>query len=78
MARQKGSRQFHDQPAAPCVPQHNRSLPYGEMVDVLAIVDASRAWVATKLAVAFVAHTAGGSGEVRGATWAEIDKDAAV
>ena len=58
--------------------QHHRALPYGEVAGALASVRASkRASLATKLAFEFLVLTAARSGEVRLATWAEIDMDAA-
>lgn len=60
------------------VRQHHLALPYGKVAGALAAVRASkRASLATKLAFEFVVLTAARSGEVRMATWAEIDIDAA-
>ena len=53
--------------------QNRKSVPYGDITDVLAKVQASGAGVSTKLAFEFLVLTAARSGEVRGATWAEID-----
>ena len=58
--------------------KHNRALPYDEVAGALASIEASRAWVSTKLAFAFTVFTAARSGEVRGAQWDEIDMDEAV
>lgn len=53
--------------------QHQRALPYAEVGDTLAKVQASDAWPATKLAFEFLILTATRSGEVRGARWSEVD-----
>ena len=58
--------------------RHHRALPYGEVAAALATVKASHAWVCTKLAIEFLALTAVPSGEVRLATWSEMDLDACV
>ena len=58
--------------------QHHRALPHGEVAAALATVQASGAWTGTKLAFRFLVLTAGRSGEVRGARWNEIDKNAAL
>ena len=57
--------------------RHFPALPYSEVADALAAVRASQATAATKLAFEFLILTAARSGEVRLATWAEIDMDAA-
>ena len=57
--------------------QHYRALPYAEVAGAIATVRATGAWIATKLAFEFLVLAAARSGEVRGATWAEIDLDAA-
>ncbi len=58
--------------------QHHRALPYDAVAGALARVRASkRASLATKLAFEFIVLTAARSGEVRAATWSEIDMDAA-
>ena len=54
-------------------PTHHRALPYTEVAAALDAVWQSDAYLATKLAVEFLALTACRSGEVRGARWAEID-----
>ncbi|MCY3621503.1 MAG: tyrosine-type recombinase/integrase [Gammaproteobacteria bacterium] len=54
------------------------ALPYDQVADALATVAASAAWLGTKLAFRFLVLTAARGGEVRGATWAEIDFDAAL
>ena len=54
------------------------ALPYSNVAKALAIVDRSRAWVGTKQAFRFLVLTAARGGEVRGATWSEIDLDKAL
>ena len=58
--------------------RHHRALPYGEVAQALATVKASSAWAGTKLAFECLVLTAARSGEVRLATWAEVDLDAGV
>lgn len=58
--------------------KNNRSLPYGQISKALILVMDSGAFQSTKLAIKFVAYTAGRSGEVRGAVWDEIDMTNAV
>ena len=60
-------------PSMPAVKQHYRALPYDEVVNALAIVTASRASVAAKLALRFLVLTATRSGEIRNAEWSEVD-----
>ena len=55
------------------VVRHMTALPYEEVADAIAVVRASRAWTGTKLAFEFLVLTAARSGEVRLATWDEID-----
>ena len=57
--------------------QHHRALPYAEVAGALATIDATGAWWATKACIHLLALTATRSGEARGATWNEIDLDAA-
>ena len=52
---------------------HQRALPYQEVGSALQTVEATKASEASKLALRFLVLTAARSGEVRGATWAEID-----
>ena len=59
------------------VQRHHRTLPYAEVPSAVQLVRDSSAWVATKLAFEFLVLTATRSGEVRHATWYEIDLDAA-
>ena len=54
---------------------HWRALPYADLADALETVRGSTAGVAAKLAFEFLTLTAARSGEVRGATWKEIDLD---
>ena len=60
------------------VVQHMRALPHGEVADALATVRTSQALVTTKDAFELLVLTAARSGEVRLATWDEMDLDAAV
>ena len=60
------------------VVQHMRALPHGAVADALATVRASQASVTTKRAFEFLVLTAARSGEVRLATWDEIDAAGAV
>ncbi|MXY57454.1 MAG: tyrosine-type recombinase/integrase [Gammaproteobacteria bacterium] len=54
------------------------ALPYHQVADALSVVAGTNAWLGTKLAFRFLVLTAARSGEVRGATWAEVDTDAAL
>ncbi len=60
------------------VVRHMTALPYDEVAGAVAAVRASRAWIGTKLAFEFLVLTAARSGEVRLATWDEIDIGSAV
>ena len=60
------------------VVQHMRALPHGAVADALATVRASPAAVTIKRAFEFLVLTAARSGEVRLATWDEMDLDAGV
>ena len=53
-----------------------RSLPYNEVSGAIATVRGSSATSAVKLAIEFMVLTAARPGEVRGATWGEIDLEA--
>ena len=55
------------------VVRHMAALPHGEVANAVAAIRASRAWIGTKLAFEFLVLTAARSGEVRLATWDEID-----
>ena len=58
--------------------QHMRALPHGAVAAALATVRASPAAVTTKRAFEFLVLTAARSGEVRLATWDEMDLDTGV
>ena len=60
------------------VVQHMRALPHGAVADALATVRASPASVTIKRAFEFLVLTAARSGEVRLATWDEMDLDASI
>lgn len=53
--------------------EHRKSLPYDEVSACIEAIKASGAMLSTKLALQFLILTASRSGEVRGATWQEID-----
>ncbi len=53
--------------------RHHRALPYAEVGDAVRRVRESRAWLGAKLAFEFLVLTAARSGEVRLATWDEVD-----
>jgi integrase len=53
--------------------EHRKSLPYAEVAECIATVQASGAGISTKLALEFLILTATRSGETRGALWSEID-----
>ena len=57
--------------------RHLRALPHGEVAGAIQAVRASRASAPVKLAFEFLVLTAARSGEVRLATWDEMDLDAA-
>ena len=63
-------------PAQPAVKEHLRALPHREVGAALETIEASAASMSAKLAFRFTVLTAARSGEVRGATWDEIDLDA--
>ena len=58
--------------------RHHKALPYAQVAQAVAAVKASNAWIGTKLAFEFLVLTAARSGEVRLATWGEVDLDACV
>ena len=62
-------------PATGRVRQHYRALPYQDVPAALRRIQATGAWVGTKLAIEYLILTACRSGEVRGARWDEIDHD---
>ncbi len=53
--------------------QHRKSLPYDQVNTCIQVVKGSGAGMSTKQALEFLILTAARSGEVRGATWDEID-----
>ena len=60
-------------PSQPAVKAHFRALPYQEVPEALQTVEASNSGLAAKAAFRFMVLTACRSGEVRGATWNEIN-----
>ena len=58
--------------------RHMRALPHGQVAAAIKAVQASKATRMVKLAFEFLVPTAGRSGEVRLATWDEIDRDGLV
>ena len=54
------------------------ALPHGEVAGAIEAVNASSAWVGTKLCFEFMVLTAVRPGEARGAKWQEIDFSALV
>ena len=65
-------------PKSTGVQKHMRALPHAEVAAALTKVRASGAWPSTKMAFEFLVLTAARSGEVRLATWGEVDRDGAV
>ena len=65
-------------PKAAKKPEHRKSISYAEVAECVAAVRQSDAMESTKLAFEFLVLTASRSGEVRGATWTEIDFEKAV
>ena len=63
-------------PKTGTVRQHQRALPFAEVGAALDKVKASRAYKGTALALEFLVLTACRSGEVRLATWDEVDLEA--
>ena len=63
-------------PAMPAVMEHYRALPFKEVPTVLEAVRASGASTTSKLGFEFLVLTAARAGEVRGATWSEVDLEA--
>ena len=59
------------------VNQHRRALPHAKVSDAIKTVRESGAWLGTKLGMEFLVLTATRSGEMRVATWDEMDLDAA-
>ena len=58
--------------------RHLRALPHGEVAGAIQAVRASKASAPVKLAFEFLVLTAARSGEVRLATWDEMDLDTAL
>lgn len=63
-------------PRMPAVKSHLRALPYRELPEALDTIASSQASSAAKLGLRLLILTAARSGEVRGATWLEMDLDA--
>ena len=61
-------------PRASAPVEHRKALPYAEVAGALAKVWESDAAESTKLCIEFLTLTACRSGEVRGATWDEVDE----
>ena len=59
------------------VVRHRPALPHGEVAEAIQRVQASKASTSVKLGFEFLVVTATRSGEVRLATWDEVDRDAA-
>lgn len=57
--------------------ENMKALAYDEVADAIATIRGSGAYKATVLAFEFLVLTAARSGEVRGATWSEIDLETA-
>jgi integrase len=57
--------------------EHHPALPYAEVPDFLARLEATNSWAATRFAFEWLILTATRSGETRLARWAEIDEAAA-
>lgn len=56
---------------------HYRALPHDQVAGAIAVIRNTDAWPSTRLAFEFLVLTATRSGEVRDATWAEIDWETA-
>ena len=56
--------------------RHFRALPYSDVAGALRTIEASGAALSVKAAIRFLTLTAARSGEVRLATWAEINEEA--
>ena len=65
-------------PRRPRIKRHHPALPYDEVPAAMEHIRESTADPSTRLAFEFLALTAARAGEVRGATWAEIDIDGRV
>ena len=62
-------------PAMPAVKAHHKAAPHQEVAAALEAVRSSGASLAAKLGFEFLVLTAARAGEVRLATWAEIDEE---
>ena len=62
-------------PAMPAVKAHHKAVPHQEVAAALEAVRGSGASLAAKLGFEFLVLTAARAGEVRLATWAEIDEE---
>ncbi len=60
-------------PRMPAVKSHLRALPYREVPEALRVIENCDSRPAARLALRLLVLTAARSGEVRGATWTEID-----
>ena len=60
-------------PKRPTLVEHRAALPHREVAAAVATVRDADAWVGTRLAFEFLVLTASRSGEVRLATWDEMD-----
>ena len=56
--------------------QHQRSLPYADVADMLERIESSRAMTATKLTIKFITLTGLRSREAADLEWSEVDMDA--
>ena len=64
-------------PTMPQVKEHHRALDYRDMPDAVSRIETGVASLPARLCMLFLIHTAVRSNEGRGATWAEIDLEAA-
>ena len=64
-------------PRGGVIVQHQPALPYADVPAALGTVRSSHAYEVTKLAIEFLTLTVARSGEVREATWDEIDLESA-
>ena len=64
-------------PPMPRIKAHFRALPYADLPAAVAMIEESAASMTATLCLRFLILTVARSGEARGATWGEIDMDAA-
>ena len=64
-------------PRRPRTKRHHPALPYAKLPEALARIQECTAELSTRLAFEFMVLTAARTGEVRGATWDEMDLEAA-